>query len=298
MSIPQYQEFMNPVLQAFADGQPKQPSEAETFIVPILKLSQEDLSTLLPSGAQTIVRNRVQWALYYMYRAGLLEREKRGSYKISLLGKEALNKNIKINNDYLSQFEGFRKFQEKSGPTKTRQKSDKQELDPSEKITTAIEEINLKVQYDLLDQLKAVDPVYFERIILDLMVKMGYGGSRAEAAEMTKRSHDGGIDGIIKEDILGLDKIYLQAKRYAEGKVNSKEMRYFLGALSENNSNKGVFITTSEFDSKAIEMANKSNIILIDGQKLTSLMLQYNVGVLTKETIEIKELNLSYFSED
>lgn len=122
--------------------------------------------------------------------------------------------------------------------------------------------------------------------------------NKSEILVLSKHSNDGGIDGIIKEDILGLDKIYLQAKRYSEGKVNAKEMRYFLGALSENNSNKGVFITTSEFDSKAVEMANKSNIILIDGQKLSALMLQYNVGVLTKETIEIKELNLSYFSEE
>jgi len=302
MSIPQYQEFMNPVLEAFKDGESKERSTVETFIIPILNLSEKDLQELVPSSTQTIVSNRVSWAMYYMYRAGLLERVKRGVYKITNSGKQTLSTGAKINNEYLYQFEGFRKFQEKTSIGKGASDSvvmSTQDVDPTTRINNAVQEINLKTRDELLDKLKKVDPVYFEKICLDLMKAMGYGDyNPEESAEMTPKSHDGGIDGIINEDALGLDKIYIQAKRYSDTKVCAKEMRNFLGALTERQSKKGIFITTSEFDRKSIEMAAKQNIILIDGEKLTKLMLNYNVAVLTKEKYEIKELNLSYFGED
>ncbi|MCL1973133.1 MAG: restriction endonuclease [Endomicrobia bacterium] len=302
MAIPQYQEFMSPTLEVFADGKEKENSEVYQSIITKMNFSEDDLAELLPSGIQSVVRNRLNWAIYYMYRAGLLEKIKMGLYKISSSGKKALHDKKKINNDYLSQFETFRKFQEKSSKNDTTSKlsviKQDQSQDPREKIETAIKEINEKIQTDILEQLKQVDPVHFERIVLGLMISMGYGGNRSDAAQMTKKSHDGGIDGIINEDKLGLDKIYLQAKRYTDGKVNSKEMQYFVGALKNNQSNKGIFITTSEFDSKAIEMAKNNNIITIDGYKLSQLMLDYNVGVICRSAIEIKELDLSYFSED
>lgn len=300
MAIPQYQEFMNPVLEAFSDSLPKDHPAVETYVTPILNLSEKDLQELLPSGTQTIVRNRVSWAIYYMYRAGLLERVKRGTYKITPSGQNVLSSKEKINNDYLNQFEGFRKFQEKTSSTDVSPVSiTEQDVDPITRINSAVEEINVRTQDELLDKLKKVDPVYFEKICLDLMSAMGYGDyNPEESAEMTPRSHDGGIDGIINEDALGLDKIYIQAKRYSDTRVCAKEMRNFLGALTERQSKKGIFITTSEFDKKSTEMASKQNIVLIDGEKLTRLMLKYNIAVFTKEKYEIKELNLSYFDEE
>jgi restriction system protein len=300
MAIPQYQEFMNPVLEAFADGTPKVHPVVESYVAPILNLSKKDLQELLPSETQTIVRNRVSWAIYYMYRAGLLEKVKRGTYKITDSGKRTLSSKAKVSNDYLNQFEGFRKFQEKTSSKKISSISaTEQDIDPISRINNAVEEINIRTQDELLDKLKKVDPVYFEKICLDLMRAMGYGDyNPEEATTITPRSHDGGIDGIINEDALGLDKIYIQAKRYSDTRVCAKEMRNFLGALTERQSKKGIFITTSEFDKKATEMASKQNIALIDGDKLTQLMLKYNIAVFTKEKYEIKELNLSYFDED
>lgn len=290
MAIPQYQDFMTPVLTAFQDNKPKNHSEVERIVVPQLHLTKEDCAQLLPSGTQTIVRNRLSWAIYYMYRAGLLQQKKRGVYIITEEGKKALQTGKTINNAFLEQFPSFQAFQNKTNKEENKQ----EETDPATRISNAIEEFNKRTQLELLEQLKTVDPVFFEKICLQLMQSMGYG----EKVSLTPKSHDGGIDGIINEDVLGLDKIYLQAKRYSTNKVNEKEMRDFVGALTLSQTQKGVFITTSDFDKKAIDMAARKNIILIDGYKLTSLMIRYNVGVQTKETYRIKELDLSFFSED
>lgn len=290
MAIPQYQDFMTPVLAAFKDNKPKNHSEVENIVTPHLHLTKEECSQLLPSGTQTIVRNRLSWAIYYMYRAGLLQQLKRGVYIITKEGKKALQSGKTINNAFLDQFSSFLEFQNKT----KKEESKQEETDPATRISNAIEEFNKRTQLELLEQLKTVDPVFFEKVCLLLMQAMGYG----EKVSLTPKSHDGGIDGIINEDVLGLDKIYLQAKRYNTNKVNEKEMRDFVGALTLSQTQKGVFITTSYFDKKAIEMAARKNIILIDGDKLTSLMIRYNVGVQTKETYQIKELDLSFFSED
>lgn len=300
MGVPQYEEFMNPVLEAYKDGSPKGHSEVESCVVSAMNFSETDLQKLLPSGTQTIVRNRLNWAIYYMYRAGLLERVKRGMYKITSFGQSALKAKDKINNDYLNQFEGFRKFLEKrSSKDISSVQIIEQDIDPVTRINSAVEEINIRTQDELLDKVKKVDPVYFEKICLDLMRAMGYGDyNTEESAEMTPKSHDGGVDGIINEDALGFDKIYIQAKRYSDTRVCAREMRNFLGALTERQSKKGIFITTGEFDKKAMEMALKQNIVLIDGERLAGLMLRYNIGVFAKEKYEIKELNLSYFDEE
>jgi len=300
MIIPQYQEFMTPALEAFKDGEPKNHSVVEKFITSIFGFSEKELKELLPSGSQTVVRNRLNWAIYYMYRAGLLEKEKRGIYKITDTGRKTLSDKIKINTDYLNQFESFRKFNlqtlSKDIPTIN---PDGKDIDPITRINDAVEEINARTRNELLDKLKKVDSRYFEKMCLHLMRAMGYGDYNPEnPAEMTPKSHDGGIDGIINEDALGLDKIYIQAKKYSDNKVCAREMRNFLGALTERQSKKGIFITTSEFDNKSKEMASRQNIILINGEKLTRLMLKYNVAVLAKEKYEIKEIDLSYFDED
>lgn len=289
MAIPQFQDFMTPALAAFKNGQAKNYNDIENIVAPQLNLTDEDRRQRLPSG-QKIVRNRLNWAIQYMYRAGLLQQQKRGIYIITEEGKKALQTGKTINNAFLEQFSSFQAFQNKTNKEENKQ----EETDPATRISNAIEEFNKRTQLELLEQLKTVDPVFFEKICLQLMQSMGYG----EKVSLTPKSHDGGIDGIINEDVLGLDKIYLQAKRYSANKVNEKEMRDFVGALTLSQTQKGVFITTSYFDKKAIDMAARKNIILIDGDKLTSLMIRYNVGVQTKETYQIKELDLSFFSED
>lgn len=182
-------------------------------------------------------------------------------YKITSFGQSALKAKDKINNDYLNQFEGFRKFQEKKTSSKDISSVQiiEQDIDPVTGINSAVEEINIRTQDELLDKVKKVDPVYFEKICLDLMRAMGYGDyNTEESAEMTPKSHDGGIDGIINEDALGFDKIYIQAKRYSDTRVCAREMRNFLGALTERQSKKGIFITTGEFDKKAMENGIKT----------------------------------------
>jgi len=300
MSIPNFEVFMNPILKTFKDGKEKRLKDILQIVIEELNISKAETEILLPSGRETIVKNRAQWAIYYMKRAGLLENSQRGIYKITELGNKTLHDNAKINREYLSQFDSFNKFTESFGVSQKTSNAieDNTYLDPNTKINRAVEELNQKLQIDLLAKVKSMDPVDFERMLLDLLVAMGYAGGKRENAELTQKSHDGGIDGIIKEDALGLDKIYVQAKRYADNNVNPKEMQNFIGALTINKSNKGVFITTSEFADKSEKMAEQNKIVLIDGQKLTNLMIAYNVGVIPRDKIEIKEVDIAYFDED
>lgn len=300
MPIPEFKDFMTPTLKSLADGNAKTTSQIEPLVCEQLVLDEKDKKKLVPSGAQTIYKNRTQWALYYMYRAGLLDHPKRGVYQITSRGLDAIKTNKKIDNNFLNQYSEFRKFRsiENKEDNKNYQKEASSEFtDPVTRITGAIEEFNNRTKQALLEQLKKTDPLYFEKICLDLMQAMGYGDSLS----LTPKSHDGGIDGIVNEDALGLDKIYLQAKRYADGKVNEKEMRTFIGALSTSPVTKGVFMTTSEFSDKARDKASLvlgKSIKLIDGNEMAGLMLKYNVGVRTVKTYQIKELDENFFSEE
>lgn len=300
MPIPQFQEFMTPALQALRDQSQKHISEVEKLIIPILKLTEEDCKQTISSGNRTVVRSRLYWALYFMYRAGLVSKPARATYRIEPVGLEALSSGEKIDVKFLERYSSFREFQNTSHDEERKQNIDipnETIIDPVTRINNAIEDFNQSTRNDLLDQLKKVDPLYFERICLALMKAMGYG----EYLSLTPQSHDGGIDGIIDEDTLGLDKIYLQAKRYTDNKVNDKEMQNFIGALSTSPVNKGVFITTSFFSEKAIERSKKvlgKAIRLIDGNEMADMMLKYNVGVRVVKSYEIKELDWSFFSEE
>ena len=300
MSIPQFQEFMTPALQALKDKTPKHISEIEKLVIPTLKLTEEDCKQTISSGNRTVVRSRLYWALYFMYRAGLVSKPARATYCIESIGSEALSSNAKIDVKFLEQYPSFKEFQNTSHNEERKQNIDipnETIIDPVTRINNAIEDFNQRTRKDLLDQLKKVDPLYFERICLTLMKAMGYG----EYFSLTPQSYDGGIDGIIDEDTLGLDKIYLQAKRYTDNKVNDKEMQNFIGALSSSPVNKGVFITTSFFSEKACERSRKvfgKSIRLVDGNELADMMLKYNVGVRVVKSYEIKELDWSFFSEE
>lgn len=294
MPIPQYQEFMTPALKLFKD-MPHSAKEILPLVCEQLHISQEEQQEMLPSQMQTIVQNRLNWALIYMYNAGLLVRVKRGVYQISPSGQDALKSGKTISNNFLSTYPAFQEFKARSRKTEDKNTEPaEQNTDPTTRINNAIEDFNQRTRRDLLEQLKATDPIYFERICLELMKAMGYG----DEISLTAKSHDGGIDGIVNEDALGLDKIYLQAKRYADNKVNGKEMRDFLGGITDKKTRRGVFITTSYFDKTAQDIATRNNIIMIDGNKLTALLLKYNVGVRIKETYYIKEVDWEFFADD
>ncbi len=305
MPIPQFQEFMTPALKALQDGSEKHRSKIEDFVAPILGLTPEERQELLPSGQKPIVRNRLHWALYFMYRAGLVDRPKRATYKITKKGLEALSSNKRIDVKFLETYPQFREFQnishnnEKNGDVNI---PNGNTFDPDESVINAIERANSDTRRDLLERLRGIKETAFEEICLELMKAMGYGIEK-DRLFLTKKSHDGGIDGIVYVDALGLDQIYLQEKRYAaDNKVNEKEIRDFIGALSTSPVTKGVFFTTSYFSDKAKEKAKAMHasgrfIKLIDGEELVKLMLEYNVGVRVTETYQRKEIDEDFFAE-
>lgn len=302
MAVPDFQSLMNPILNLYEKKNVElRPRDIEDEIAKLFNLSEEDKKEMIPSNIETILRNRVNWAVYYLFRAGLLDRPKRGFYKISEAGVKENKAGNKINIGYLKKFPSFVDFSN----IENKKNSDSNNMievgesqTPDEMISKAQALYSDNLQNELLQKLKQVDPVKFERIVLQLMEKMNYG-----VGSMTKLSHDGGIDGIIDEDELGLEKIYLQAKRYFDNKVNEKEMQNFAGALSCSPVRKGVFITTSYFDEKAkkkAEDASKKGFVirLINGDELTKLMIKHNIGVQIKTKIEIKKLDEDFFAED
>ncbi len=300
MAIPNYQEFMLPTLEVIADGQEHKNSDVVQSVAKILNLTDEDMQEMLPSGNQQTYYNRAGWARTYLKKAGLLKYPSRGFMQITEAGKSVMiNKPLKIDNKFLSQFEQFDQFKNNRNNEISETKEDEIFTDthtPDEIFEVAEKEYLNSLKQDLLEALKKVDPVRFERIVLDLMEKMNYG-----TGSMTKLSHDGGIDGIINEDELGLQKIYLQAKRYSENKVNEKEIQNFVGALGCSIVSKGVFITTSFFDERAkrkAEAAQGKVVRLIDGDELVTLMIKYNLGVQPKKTYTIKRIDEDYLTGD
>lgn len=300
MSLPNFQEMMLPALQAFSRVSCAKIPEIEKSVADTLNLSEEQKSELLPSGGETTLHNRTAWAVFDLFQAGLLQRIRRGTYAISDAGKALLEqKPEKITRDFLKQYPSFMDFINRSHKNRTEMPQHQQdildEIDPETQLDSAVGQLNDKLHTDLLEELKRADPVFFERIILDLFKAMNYGEGK-----MTSKSHDGGIDGTIYEDILGLSRIYMQAKRYAGNKVNEKEMQNFVGALGSSEVSKGVFVTTNFFDDrarkKAADAAKKGMIIrLIDGEELTKLMIKHNIGVRTMRKIEIKIVDTAYF---
>ena len=299
MAIPAYEKLMLPVLQILSDGKEYSGSDIANLIADKLNLSDEERTRLYPNNSKKIFQDRVAWARTYLKKAGLIESPQRATSKITKAGLSVVKTNPKdIDNKFLKQFESFREFKNVSNkkPCFDEEMSLQAEQTPDEMINFAEKFYFDNLQSELLSKLKQVDPVRFEQIVIILMEKMNYG-----VGSMTKLSHDGGIDGIIDEDELGLEKIYLQAKRYADNKVNEKEMQNFAGALGCSTVRKGVFITTSFFDERAKKKANSIQgkvIRLIDGQELTRLMIKHNIGVQLKTKIEIKKLDEDFFNEE
>jgi restriction system protein len=310
MPIPEFNEIKAPALQFFADGQPHKVSELFTALADYFKLSEEEKNELLPSGTQRRWHNRANWACYDLFRAGLLDRPKKGLYVITEIGKKIAEQKPKlIDRDFLMQFPQFVQFVQVSGskkstegdkehPSPLNDQSAKGET-PEELIDFAYQTLNSTLRKEILELTKKMDPFRFEKLVVDLLVAMGYGGSREEAAQVTKASGDEGIDGIINEDRLGLDVIYLQAKRWQQT-VGRKEIQSFVGALAGQQAHKGVFITTSDFADTAIAYAKKvsQKVILIDGDKLADLMIKHNIGVTLSHAYEVKHVDSDYFDQD
>lgn len=300
MAIPTYDELMSPVLKLLSDGVERSGDDISNTIANQLNLTEEEKNRIYANNPKKVFKDRIAWARTYLKKAGLIESPQRATSKITAEGmKVAKSKLDKLNLKFLEQYESFREFRHIDNSNEVEGKSKKIETvqTPDEMLDFVQNSYKENLQSELLLKLKSVDPVRFEEIVLNLMEKMNYG-----IGSMTKLSHDGGIDGIIDEDELGLEKIYLQAKRYSDNKINEKEMQNFVGALSCSPVRKGVFITTSYFDEKAkkkAEDASKKGLIirLINGDELTKLMIKHNIGVQIKTKIEIKKLDEDFFAE-
>jgi restriction system protein len=297
---------MLPVLKMAADGGEHKFSQAVEALADQFNLSTEERSELLPSGSQAVFNNRVGWARSYLKQAGLLASPKRGFFTITQTGKELLAKNPeKIDISVLEQYPEFIEFKnrkkDKSENKAQVEISAEQEssLTPEDSLASAYKQLRSALESEILSSVKEASPSFFERLVVDLLVKMGYGGSRQDAGKALGKSGDGGIDGIINEDRLGLDVIYIQAKRW-EGSVGRPEIQKFAGALQGQRARKGVFITTSFFTKEAVEYASliESKIILIDGAHLSRLMVEHNVGVSTVGQYEVKKLDSGYFDNE
>lgn len=302
MPIPDYQTLMLPLLRLAADGQEHRFRDAVEKLAAEFAITDQERAELLPSGTAPLFDNRVGWARTYLKQARLLDSPKRGTLQISdrglkLLAQSPERIDVKLLNQY-EEFRNFRTRRHENGETGTvpRDTGDVTEQTPEEALAAAYGKLRENLEAEILAQVKAASPSFFERLVIDLLVAMGYGGSRQDAGRAVGRSGDGGIDGIIKEDKLGLDVIYVQAKRW-EGVVGRPEIHKFVGALQGQRANKGVFLTTSSFSREAKEYAEKisSKIILIDGENLASLMVDHDVGVTGVGVYKLKKIDSDYF---
>ena len=297
MPIPDYQKIMLPLLKFAGDKNEHSTHEALNHISELYNLTNDEKRELLPSGQQQVINNRTGWASTYLKKAGLLESTKRGYFKITDKGLKVLKENLdEITIKYLEQFPKFVEFKTQKKEGKEQPKQDDEQT-PQELLEFSFQQINDELAQEILKMVKITAPSFFESLVIELLLKMGYGGSRKDAGKAIGKSGDEGIDGIIKEDKLGLDAVYIQAKRW-EGTVGRPEIHKFVGALHGQGAKKGIFITTSNFSKEAIKYASNMNdpkIVLIDGFKLTNLMIENNIGVSKVATYEIKKIDSDYF---
>lgn len=303
MPIPDFQSVMRPVLATVQNGAPLPLNELRERITDQFHLTEDERSERLPSGKQTVINNRVGWARTYLNKAGLLSIPAKGMVQITERGREALtNGPARITVSWLKQFPEFAVFHSTSpadSAAPALQSEAVEQATPDEQLAAAYEALTQSLEDELLAQVRSASPNFFEQLVVDLMIAMGYGGSRKEAGRATQQTNDGGIDGIIKEDKLGLDVIYLQAKRWANT-VHRPEIDKFIGSLTRQRARKGVFITTSDFSSGARDAAASLDIkvVLIDGLELARLMVENNLGCNVKQVYEVRQLDSDYFVED
>jgi len=307
MPIPDFQTCMLPLLRFAADGKEHQLKEASQHLAQEFKLTDKEQNEFLPSGQQPVFINRIGWARSYLKKAGLLDNTRRGYFQITTPGQTVLKEAPpKINIKYLDRFPEFKEFWDKYRSKKSTDEESEEVVEaetapgqtPHEALESAYVRLRSEIAAEILQTLKGSDPSMFENIVVDLLVKMGYGGSRKDAGKAIGRSGDEGIDGIIKEDHLGLDSIYIQAKRW-EPTVGRPEIQKFAGALQGQRARKGIFITTSEFSKEAQDYVSRidTKIVLVDGKALAGLMIDFGVGVTSVATYDVKKIDLDYFGE-
>lgn len=302
--IPKYDEMILPILKIISDGQEYNNSKIEDELSKVFNLTDEDRKIKHKSGVR-VVYDRISWAKSYMKQAKLIEVPKRGIFNISARGLQVLEDDVDlVDREYLMRYPEFRDFLNR-GKKDNSIEGSLEEIDredtPLETIEKSMKELNASLIEDVLEKLKNIDFYKFEDIVLDLLIKMGYGGSKEEAKQSTGKTQDGGIDGIINEDRLGLDNIYIQAKRWKDTVVGRPEIQKFSGALDTPGAMKGIFITTSTFSESAIQYAKdlvSKKIILIDGIQLANYMIEFNLGVSTDIVYEIKRIDSDYFLEE
>jgi restriction system protein len=312
MSIPDYESLMLPLLQLLANRQPWSTRQAIEVLAKQFSLTPVELAQMLPSGAATTFGSRVGWAKTYLKQAGLIEQPKRGISQITERGMAALSATPqRIDNEFLERYSEFQNFRTRTrnggASNASTDKAERKEVisnghlqPPQERMETAAREVQQSLSDEILQTIKDCSPGFFERLVVQLLLKMGYGGSRQEAGQAVGRSGDGDIDGVIAEDRLGLDSIYVQAKRW-QGSVGEPPLRDFLGALVSRGASKGVFITTGLFTDAAQQFARRSpqhKVVLIDGPRLAELMIEHDLGVSVAATYQLKRIDSDFFSED
>ncbi len=290
---------MRPLLEHLADGKAKSNRESLECLSKHFQLTPDELAELLPSGQQSVFSNRIAWAKAHLKNAGLLSSPSRGQYQITSRGLDAIKDPARsINLRFLKQFEDYSYGVVASSKNGDEQLKPADTLTPFEQIESGYQRIREELEQELLAKIKEASPAFFERLVVELLVAMGYGGSRKDAGRTLGRSGDGGVDGVINEDRLGLDTIYIQAKRW-DGVVGRPEIQKFAGALQGRRAKKGVFITTSGFTKEASEYVSliENRIALINGKKLTALMIDFGVGVSRVVSYDIKRIDSDYFEE-
>ncbi|MBH5319372.1 restriction endonuclease [Paenibacillus sp. GSMTC-2017] len=308
MPVPNYQVIMLPLLRFSSDEMEHSLRESVDFLAEYFQLTEDERQEMLPSGKQTLFQNRVAWASTYLRKSLLLEATKRGSFKITERGAAVVKQNpTEINVRFLMQFQEFIDFlshkkdnnDDSENDLIVRENSINDEKTPEEALEYSYQRIRNELAVELLNRTKCCSPSFFEKLVVELLVKMGYGGSLKDAGKSVGKTRDGGIDGIIKEDRLGLDIIYIQAKRW-EGTVGRPEIQKFAGALQGHRAKKGVFITTSSYSKDAAEYVSliDSKIVLIDGVTLANLMIDYNLGVSKFALYEVKKVDSDYFIDE
>jgi restriction system protein len=303
MAIPGFQSIMLPLLKIVGDGKEHNPSEVKDILASQYQLTDAERNEMLPSGKQARFSNRVMWSIVYLRKAGLIENSRRGIFHITEEGLKLLKGNpSRIDIRLLMQYPGIQEWHkpsQKSDSSETEAAEATNQQTPEENLETSYQELRRSLAQELLDKIMTCSPRFFEKLVLDLLVEMGYGGLRKDAGETIGHSGDGGIDGIIKEDKLGLDVIYIQAKRW-NGTVGRPVVQAFAGSLDGQKAKKGIMITTSQFSKDAKDYAEKieKKIILIDGEQLAQYMIENNVGVAEKVNYSVKKMDLDYFDED
>lgn len=304
--IPDYQSLMLPLLKLVSDGKEHRYRDLIEKLATDFEVTDEERKELLASGNQAIFDNRVGWAKTYLKKAGLLDSSKRATFVITELGNQTLAENPdKIDAKYLRKFPEFLEFQNTSRNIDLEDEDkgiiENNNQTPEESLDKAYQRIRKSLASELVNKVFDLSPAFFERLVVELLVKMGYGGSIKDAGKAMGKSGDEGIDGTIKEDKLGLDIIYIQAKRWSPGNVVGRpEIQKFVGALAGQGAKKGIFITTSNFTRDALEYTprNETKIVLIDGEQLAQLMIDYNLGCTTQQIYELKKIDSDYFGEE